>query len=120
MIISGLTCVGRPAENGKRAEPESVPTFREYTLESLKAATKGFNAELIVSESGEKAPNSVYKGKLDQKLIAVKRFPFSAWPDAKGFAVLLSFLSPFPHFRALFFVYLFLNMSRTGSPVEFG
>jgi BR-signaling kinase len=77
------------AENGKRAETESVPIFKEYSLESLKAATKGFSAELIVSESGEKAPNFVYRGKLDQNhIIAVKRFPKTAWPDAKGFAVL--------------------------------
>jgi BR-signaling kinase len=40
-----------------------------------------------VSESGEKAPNFVYKGRLDQnRWIAVKRFPKAAWPDPKGFA----------------------------------
>lgn len=73
--------------NGKRAEPEAVPAFREFTLESLKTATKGFSADLIVSESGEKAPNFVYRGKLDQnRVIAVKRFPKTAWPDAKGFS----------------------------------
>jgi BR-signaling kinase len=73
--------------NGKRAEAEAVPAFREYTLESLKLATKGFSADLIVSESGEKAPNFVYKGKLDQnRFIAVKRFPKTAWPDAKDFS----------------------------------
>lgn len=91
-MTSGLCC---PAENGKRAEPETVPAFREYSLESLKTATKGFSPELIVSESGEKAPNFVYKGKLDQnRIIAVKRFPKTAWPDAKGFSVICS-----PHFR---------------------
>ncbi|KAG0556262.1 hypothetical protein M758_11G038400 [Ceratodon purpureus] len=74
-------------ENGKRPDTETVPTFKEFSLESLKAATKGFSAELIVSESGEKAPNLVYRGKLDQNhIIAVKRFPKTAWPDAKGFA----------------------------------
>ena len=76
------------AENGKRAVPEAVPVFKEYSLETLKAATKGFSSDLIVSESGEKAPNFVYRGKLDQnRIIAVKRFPKTAWPDAKGFSV---------------------------------
>lgn len=67
-----------------------MPEFREYSLESLRTATKGFSADLIVSESGEKAPNSVYRGKLDQnRIIAVKRFPKTAWPDAKGFSVII-------------------------------
>lgn len=84
--------MSRSAENGRRAEPESVPDFKEYPLETLKVATRGFNADLIVSESGEKAPNLVYKGKLEQnRLVAVKRFPKSAWPDAKGFSVKHSF-----------------------------
>ena len=70
-----------------------MPTFKEYSLEYLKSATKGFSADLIVSESGEKAPNFVYKGKLDQnRFIAVKRFSKTAWPDAKGFAVICSFI----------------------------
>jgi BR-signaling kinase len=74
-------------ENGRQAEPEEVPAFREYSLESLKVATNGFNTDFIVSESGEKAPNCVYKGRLEQnRWIAVKRFPKAAWPDPKGFA----------------------------------
>ncbi|XP_074317489.1 serine/threonine-protein kinase BSK7 isoform X2 [Silene latifolia] len=49
-------------------------------------ATSGFAVENIVSEHGEKAPNIVYKGKLDnQRRIAVKRFNRSAWPDARQF-----------------------------------
>lgn len=76
------------SENGRRPEPEAVPAFKEYSLEQLKAATNGFSSEYIVSESGEKAPNFVYKGRLDQsRWIAVKRFPKAAWPDSKGFAV---------------------------------
>ncbi|CAB4269974.1 unnamed protein product [Prunus armeniaca] len=40
--------------------------------------------EYIVSEHGEKAPNVVYKGKLEnQRRIAVKRFNRMAWPDAR-------------------------------------
>lgn len=41
-----------------------------------------------MSEHGEKAPNVVYKGKLEnQRRIAVKRFNRSAWPDARQFMV---------------------------------
>jgi len=51
-------------------------------------ATSGFAVENIVSEHGEKAPNVVYKGKLDNQMrIAVKRFNRSAWPDARQFMV---------------------------------
>eukprot|EP00252_Welwitschia_mirabilis_P005071 TRINITY_DN1548_c0_g1_i1.p1 TRINITY_DN1548_c0_g1~~TRINITY_DN1548_c0_g1_i1.p1 ORF type:complete len:496 (-),score=116.79 TRINITY_DN1548_c0_g1_i1:383-1870(-) len=74
-----------PEENGV-VEPHSIPPFMEYTLEQLKAATNNFSAENIVSESGEKAPNVVYKGRLENnRWIAVKKFPRAAWPDAKQF-----------------------------------
>ncbi|KAJ4732934.1 kinase with tetratricopeptide repeat domain-containing protein [Rhynchospora pubera] len=64
-----------------------VPSFAEFTLSELKAATNGFAAENIVSESGDKAPNVVYKGKLPNRIsIAVKKFPKMAWPDPKQFA----------------------------------
>lgn len=67
-------------------EAGGLPAFREFTLEQLKNATSGFAVENIVSEHGEKAPNVVYKGKLDnQKRIAVKRFNRSAWPDSRQF-----------------------------------
>ncbi|KAH8520293.1 hypothetical protein H0E87_001672 [Populus deltoides] len=61
--------------------------FREYSLEQLRAATSGFNSDNIVSEHGEKAPNVVYRGKLqeDNCWIAVKRFNKSAWPDSRQF-----------------------------------
>uniref|UniRef100_A0A1J3G5M7 Serine/threonine-protein kinase BSK n=1 Tax=Noccaea caerulescens TaxID=107243 RepID=A0A1J3G5M7_NOCCA len=73
-------------ENGENSEISDVPGFREYTLEQLKTATSGFAVEYIVSEHGEKAPNVVYKGKLEnQKKIAVKRFTRMAWPDARQF-----------------------------------
>lgn len=44
-----------------------MPAFREFTLEQLKNATSGFAVEDIVSENGEKAPNVVYKGKLENQ-----------------------------------------------------
>ncbi|RWW49680.1 hypothetical protein BHE74_00044121 [Ensete ventricosum] len=51
--------------------------------------------ERIVSESGEKAPNVVYRGKFEGGwLVAVKRFSKQSWPDAQQFVVgslLLSF-----------------------------
>ncbi|KAG6762218.1 hypothetical protein POTOM_032710 [Populus tomentosa] len=61
--------------------------FREYSLEQLRAATSGFSSDNIVSEHGEKAPNVVYRGKLqeDDRWIAVKRFNKSAWPDSRQF-----------------------------------
>ncbi|GMQ05418.1 hypothetical protein CsSME_00050448 [Camellia sinensis var. sinensis] len=74
------------AENEEKSEVDGLPTFREYTIEQLRIATSGFAVENIVSEHGEKAPNVVYKGKLEnQSRIAVKRFNRSAWPDARQF-----------------------------------
>ena len=65
-----------------------MPVFTEYSVETLKMATSGFAVENIVSEHGEKAPNVVYKGKLEnQRRIAVKRFNRSAWPEARQFLV---------------------------------
>ncbi|THU69360.1 hypothetical protein C4D60_Mb08t13600 [Musa balbisiana] len=68
-------------------EGGEVPAFAEFSLEELKAATNGFGAESIVSESGDKAPNLVYKGRLqNRRWIAVKKFARTAWPDPKQFA----------------------------------
>ncbi|KAG4191566.1 hypothetical protein ERO13_A07G102100v2 [Gossypium hirsutum] len=68
-------------ENEKEALPAG---FREYSLDQLRAATSGFCTDNIVSEHGEKAPNVVYRGKLDEdRFIAVKRFNRSAWPDPR-------------------------------------
>ncbi|KAJ0048077.1 hypothetical protein Pint_15200 [Pistacia integerrima] len=73
-------------ENEDKGEVDNVPVFCEYSVETLKMATSGFAVENIVSEHGEKAPNVVYKGKLEnQRRIAVKRFNRSAWPDARQF-----------------------------------
>jgi BR-signaling kinase len=58
-------------------------------------ATNGFNPDNIVSDHGEKAPNIVYKARLTGDYwVAVKRFPKSAWPDARQFAV---YLNLFPY-----------------------
>lgn len=62
--------------------------FSEFTLVELKAATNNFSSNNIVSESGEKAPNIVYEGRLQKgRWIAVKKFTKMAWPDPKQFAV---------------------------------
>lgn len=69
-------------------EGNGLASFREYTIDQLRKATSGFAIENIVSEHGEKAPNVVYKGKLENQVrIAVKRFNKSAWPDAHQFLV---------------------------------
>ncbi|KAL8166965.1 hypothetical protein V2J09_008464 [Rumex salicifolius] len=63
-----------------------LPPFYEYSLEQLKIATSGFARENIVSEQSERAPNVVFKGKLEnQRRIAVKRFNKTSWPDAQQF-----------------------------------
>ncbi|XP_068669745.1 serine/threonine-protein kinase BSK2-like [Aristolochia californica] len=73
--------------NGDPGEQDSqVPQFKEYSLLELRTATNGFSSDCIVSESGEKAPNVVYRGKLESnRLVAVKRFSKQSWPDAQQF-----------------------------------
>ncbi|KAI8569529.1 hypothetical protein RHMOL_Rhmol02G0285800 [Rhododendron molle] len=84
--LDGVIREAQNVEKEDKSEVGDVPAFREYTVEQLKKATSGFAAENIVSEHGEKAPNVVYKGKLDnQRRIAVKRFNRSAWPDSRQF-----------------------------------
>ncbi|GFP86948.1 probable serine/threonine-protein kinase at4g35230 [Phtheirospermum japonicum] len=65
----------------------SAAGFAEFSLAELKSATNNFSSDSIVSESGEKAPNVVYEGRLvNQRWIAVKKFTKMAWPDPKQFA----------------------------------
>lgn len=88
-------CLGMPKNSAILEAPNveieddnglDLPGFREYTFEQLKNATSGFAVENILSEHGEKAPNVVYKGKLEnQTRIAVKRFNRVAWPDSRQF-----------------------------------
>ncbi|CAM8876829.1 unnamed protein product [Rhodiola kirilowii] len=67
-------------------ENDGVRSFQVFTIDQLKTATSGFSEENIVSEHGVKAPNVVYKGKLENQVhIAVKRFNRSAWPDSRQF-----------------------------------
>ncbi|KAG7027373.1 putative serine/threonine-protein kinase BSK3 [Cucurbita argyrosperma subsp. argyrosperma] len=73
-------------ENANKNDRNLWPSFTQFSFERLKAATGGFSSENIVSEHGEKAPNVVYKGKLDNgRWIAVKRFNKLAWPDSRQF-----------------------------------
>ncbi|KAG6434512.1 hypothetical protein SASPL_106149 [Salvia splendens] len=72
--------------NGEQTDQDQVPAFKEFGLADLRAATNGFSNNLIVSESGEKAPNVVYRGKLrSNRLVAVKRFSKQSWPDPQQF-----------------------------------
>ena len=69
-------------------DQDQVPAFKEFGLSELRLATKGFSSDLIVSESGEKAPNVVYRGKLEGgQVVAIKRFSKQSWPDAQQFVV---------------------------------
>ncbi|XP_044503194.1 serine/threonine-protein kinase BSK2-like isoform X4 [Mangifera indica] len=71
---------------GDANEEEQLPAFKEFALAELRTATNGFSSELIVSESGEKAPNVVYKGKLKNNcVVAIKRFSRQSWPDPHQF-----------------------------------
>ncbi|CAL4932069.1 unnamed protein product [Urochloa decumbens] len=82
----------RSGGGGGRRGGGDVPAFAEFSLADLRAATGGFAAGNIVSESGEKAPNLVYRGQLKgpggapPRAIAVKKFAKHAWPDPKQFA----------------------------------
>ncbi|ONH92444.1 hypothetical protein PRUPE_8G176100 [Prunus persica] len=72
---------------GSDPETGGAPPFSEFSFSDLKAATNNFSSDYIVSESGEKAPNLVYKGRLqNRRWIAVKKFTKMAWPDPKQFA----------------------------------
>ncbi|XP_076925807.1 serine/threonine-protein kinase BSK7-like [Bidens hawaiensis] len=63
-----------------------LPSLRVFSIGQLKTATSSFSVENIVSEHGDKAPNVVYKGELqNQKRVAIKRFDRSAWPDSRQF-----------------------------------
>ena len=73
-----------------------VPVFKVFGLAELRAATNGFSAELIVSESGEKAPNVVYRGKLrNNRFVAIKRISKQSWPDSYQFLVCVHFCIDF-------------------------
>ncbi|XP_047338474.1 serine/threonine-protein kinase BSK6-like [Impatiens glandulifera] len=67
-------------------EGQSFNKLQEYSSDQLRKATSGFSPDNILSENGEKAPNVVYKGKLeDGSWVAVKRYSKSAWPDLRQF-----------------------------------
>ncbi|KAK6121591.1 hypothetical protein DH2020_044671 [Rehmannia glutinosa] len=62
-------------------------------LRNSNLQTNGFNSDLIVSESGEKAPNVVYRGKLrSNSHVAIKRFSKQSWPDPQQFVLLFNIL----------------------------
>ncbi|KAE8719470.1 putative serine/threonine-protein kinase [Hibiscus syriacus] len=82
-----------PSNGGKDSiagTASAFPDFSEFSLAELKAATNNFSSDFIVSEGGVKAPNVVYKGRLqndnNRRWISIKKFTKSAWPDPKQFA----------------------------------
>lgn len=112
-----LICLVIVAENGDKNEQSSIPIFSEFSLEDLKSATNGFTSDNIVSEHGEKAPNVVYKGKLQNDTwIAVKRFHKTAWPDSRQFIV--SFIAQFHLF--IYCLIGFGNFDRLRACFEIG
>ena len=67
----------------EKDEIDNLLAFREFSSETLKIATSGFAVEIIVSQHWKKAPNVLYKGKLENKRkITVKRLSRFDWPDA--------------------------------------
>ncbi|XP_052193537.1 serine/threonine-protein kinase BSK1-like [Diospyros lotus] len=69
------------------SDSAGAPSFSEFSFSDLKAATNNFSLDSIVSQSSERAPNIVYKGRLqNRRWIAVKKFTKLAWPDPKQFA----------------------------------
>ncbi|WVZ04450.1 hypothetical protein V8G54_025256 [Vigna mungo] len=87
-VKSNLHDLSDNEDDGKRNEKDPWGGFSEYSLDQLRVATSGFSPDNIVSEHGEKAPNVVYKGRLeDDRTVAVKRFNKSAWPDSRQFLV---------------------------------
>ncbi|XP_024990947.1 serine/threonine-protein kinase BSK1-like isoform X1 [Cynara cardunculus var. scolymus] len=78
---------GQQTTTGAGGVGATPPPFSEFSFADLKTATNNFSTDLIVSESGEKAPNLVYKGRLkNRRWIAVKKFSKLSWPDPKQFA----------------------------------
>ncbi|KAI9182612.1 hypothetical protein LWI28_027217 [Acer negundo] len=76
-----------PPSSGLDPPTNEASFFSEFSYSYLKAATNNFSSDNIVSESGEKAPNIVYKGRLqNRQWIAVKKFTKMAWPDPKQFS----------------------------------
>ncbi|CAI9786064.1 unnamed protein product [Fraxinus pennsylvanica] len=72
--------------NEDQGNQDLVPAFQEFGLADLRSATNEFSSDLIVSESGEKAPNVVYRGKLrNNQPVAIKRFSKQSWPDRQQF-----------------------------------
>ena len=113
-----------PGEEGKGSDlvgevenlDPSVPSFREFELAELRAATNGFSTDFIISESGEKAPNVVYKGKLkNNSLVAIKRFSRLSWPDPNQFVVLHLF-----SLLLVFYVIKYIRKYRNGVNADGG
>ena len=89
-----------------------LPSFKECSLHELKVATTGFSVEYIVSEHGDKAPNVVYKGQLedDGSQIAVKHFNKFAWLDSRQFLVVITSFKQGPSYSVSHSTQLTMSM----------
>ncbi|KAM7264201.1 hypothetical protein ACFE04_001884 [Oxalis oulophora] len=95
-VVGVVGVTGLTASSNYHNGIDLPPNFSEFTLAELKSATNNFSSEFIVSESGEKTPNVVYKGRLQQqqsnnnnnnnrRWIAINKFSKLAWPDPNQF-----------------------------------
>ncbi|KAJ4715876.1 Kinase family protein [Melia azedarach] len=97
--LFGITQAERDEQNPQPPKRETLsasaadepangaPFFSEFSFLDLNAATSEFSQANVLSESGDKAANVVYKGRLENRQwIAVKKFTKMAWPDPEQFA----------------------------------
>ncbi|XP_010500669.1 PREDICTED: probable serine/threonine-protein kinase At4g35230 [Camelina sativa] len=97
--ISGRHGKGTKRSNRHRHPPNinegrgwhfsDVPDFSEFSATDLRNATNDFNQNAVVSVGSDQEANVVYRGCIqndkDVRLIAVKKFSKSTWPDPKQF-----------------------------------
>ncbi|KAJ9188593.1 hypothetical protein P3X46_003935 [Hevea brasiliensis] len=99
-LANGVTDHDHDHDHDHDQDLDQVPPFREFALAELRVATNGFSSDFIVSESGDKAPNVVYRGKLNgNRLVAIKRFSRVSWPDPHQFVMEASGVGKVRHKR---------------------
>ncbi|AEE32609.1 unnamed protein product [Arabidopsis thaliana] len=80
-----------------------VPDFSEFSASVLRDATNNFNKNAVVSVCSDQEPNLVYQGCIrsdkDKRLIAVKKFSKTTWPDPKQFATEARAIGSLRHVR---------------------
>ncbi|KAF8093441.1 hypothetical protein N665_0383s0069 [Sinapis alba] len=75
-----------PQQRSHQNQGDGDPSLTNFSFSDLVMATENFSLKNIVSESGGESSNIVYKGRLqNRRLIALKKFNNTAWPDPKTF-----------------------------------